>query len=305
MTFAQIAPAPGRSPLAANIACVGSMLVWAAGFPMADALLDHLPSVAVTTLRLAFATAFLLPIWYLADGGQEMRAAPWRSGLLVGAVGLGLGALCLVYGQSWTDGITTAVITATMPIVGIGLEWLFDGRRLGWRVLLGIVLSVGGGIAVYGARMGHLDFGAGAAAILASTFVFAWGSRASVTRIPAMSALGRTTITMTGGAVLALAVQALLPLAGGPGIPWAAITPRDWAYLAFYGIGSMAISQLLFLTGVAGLGIGVATMHINVAPLYVMLIALAFGDSWSWILLAASILVMIGVLIAQSRPPRP
>lgn len=301
MTTATTIPAPGRSAALSNAACMASMLVWAIGFPVADELLARLPPVAVTALRLCFATAFLLPAWILLEGWSALRRAAWLRGLGVGALGMGGGALLIVFGQSRTDAITTAVIAATMPVIGIALEIALDGRRLTGRVTLGIALSVAGGIAVYGARMGHLHLGLGAAAALASTVVFAWGSRASVTALPGLSALGRTAVTIAGGTLVVLGVQALLPALGGPAMPWTLIGPREWAYSAIYGVGSMALSQILFLTGVAGLGIGVAAMHINIAPFYVMLLALAFGESWSWAAAAAAALVLAGVVIAQGR----
>jgi drug/metabolite transporter (DMT)-like permease len=287
--------------LLANAACVGSMLVWAVGFPLADALLAALPPVAITVLRLSFAAAFLLPAWILADGWREVRAADWGRGLAVGALGMGLGAFLLVWGQSRTDGITAAVIAATMPVVGIALECLLDGRRLTGRVVLGILLSVAGGIAVYGARMGHLNLGPGAAAVLLSVIIFTWASRASVTALPGHSAVGRTAVTVTGGMLAVLAVQGLLPHLGGETIPWDRIGAREWTYAAIYGAGSMAVSQILFLVGVAGLGIGVAAMHINAAPFYVMLFSLAFGQDWNWPAFAAAGLVVLGVVVAQGR----
>jgi drug/metabolite transporter (DMT)-like permease len=303
VTTTTFVPSPGRAPVTANAACIASMLIWAVGFPLADQLLATLPPVAVTALRLAFATAFLLPAWYLFDGAQALRRADWPRGLAVGAAGMGLGALLLIYGQKRTDGITTAVIAATMPIVGITLECVFDGRRLSWRLGFGVALSVIGGIAVYGARMGHLDMGLGVASTLLSVVIFTWASRASVTALPGLSAIGRTAVTVTGGALVVFLVQLCLPLFGGAPIPWDLIGPREWSYAAIYGVGSMALSQVLFLIGVAGLGIGVATMHINVAPFYVMVLSLAFGASWSWLAAAAAALVVLGVVIAQHRPP--
>lgn len=292
---------PGRPALLANAACVGSMLIWAVGFPLADALLAVMSPVAATLLRLVFAAAFLLPLWLLREGWAELRGADWPRGLVVGAVGMGLGPLLLVYGQSRTDGVTTAVVAATMPVVGIALECLLDGRRLSPRIVLGIALSVAGGVGVYAARMGNLQFGAGALAILASTVTFTWASRASVAALPGLSALGRTALTLAGGTLLVLAVQCALPALGGPAIPWDRLGLREWGFAAVYGIGSLAISQVLFLIGVAGLGIGIAAMHVNVAPFYVMLLALAFGESWSWAAAAAAALVVAGVVIAQGR----
>ena len=304
MTTASLVPAPRQSPLVANAACIGSMLIWAVGFPLADELLRLLPPLTVGVLRLSMAAFFLLPLWMLSDGGREFQRADWGRGLIIGAIGVGLGALLLIFAQNRTDGITTAVILATMPVAAIALECLLDGRRLTLRLIAGIILSTGGGVAVYGARMGHIDMGLGALAALLSVVTFAWGARASVTALPGLSALGRTALTVTGGALLALLVQTGLELSGGASVPWHLIGEREWLYLTVYGIGSLAIAQLLFLIGVAGLGVGVATMHMNIAPFYVMVFALAFGAGWNWTQVGAAGLVVIGVLIAQGRGRR-
>jgi drug/metabolite transporter (DMT)-like permease len=280
------------------------MLVWAVGFPLADELLRLLPPLTVGTLRLSMAALFLLPVWLLSEGGREARHAAWGRGLIIGAIGVGLGALLLTFAQSRTDGVTTAVILASMPVAAITLECLLDGRRPTSRLIAGIVLSTGGGIAVYGARMGHIDMGLGALSALFSVVVFAWGARASVKALPGLSALGRTAVTVTGGALIALFVQTGLELNGGAPLPWHLIGPQEWTWLAIYSIGSLAIAQLLFLIGVAGLGVGVATMHMNIAPFYVMVIALAFGAGWNWTQVGAAVLVALGVVIAQGRGRR-
>ena len=123
----------------------------------------------------------------------------------------------------------------------------------------------------------HPDIGLGAFATFASTIIFTWASRASVTALPGLSAVGRTAVTIAGGMLLVFVVQATLPAVGGQAVPWHLIGAREWGFAAAYGAGSMALSQILFLIGVAGLGIGVAAMHTNVAPFYVMLFALALS----------------------------
>ncbi|MGB3177143.1 MAG: DMT family transporter [Albidovulum sp.] len=295
-------PSGGPAALTGNMACIASMLVWAVGFPIADELLQVLPPMTVILLRIVMATAFLLPIWLICDGWQEVRASNWARGLWVGAIGVGVGALLVIYAQKRTDGITVAVILATMPIAGIALECLLDGRKLRARLIIGIILSTVGGISVYGARMGHFDLGLGAAAALVSVVIFAWGGRASVAALPGHSALARTTITMMGAAVIVILVQLCIGAYGGDPIPWQRIGAQEWTYLAIYGIGALALAQLFFLIGVAGLGIGIATMHMNIAPFYVMVLAVQFGASWSWLQVFGASIVALGVIIAQGRP---
>ncbi len=302
MSTATDFPAPRNPRLLANLACVASMAIWAVGFPLADALLTTLSSLTVSVIRMTLAALFLIPLWGLVEGGGALRRADWAKGLRVGAIGFGLGAWLLVYAQQHTDGITVAVIAATMPVAGIALECLHDGRRLNRRLIIGLILSVVGGIATYAARMGNLHLGLGAFAAFASVVIFSWGSRASVIALPGHTALARSAVTLAGAALALVIAQIAWTAFGGETIPWAAIGPREWTYLAIYAIGSLALSQVLFMIGVAGLGIGIASMHINIAPFYVMLIALAFGTEWSWGQGVGAAVVALGVIIAQGRP---
>lgn len=69
-----------------------------------------------------------------------------------------------------------------------------------------------------------------------------------------------------------------------------------------YALGSLAASQLLWITGVRGLGIGIASMHINAAPFYVMAFMLLLGHPWNHWQAAGALVVGIGVLISQLGP---
>ena len=66
-----------------------------------------------------------------------------------------------------------------------------------------------------------------------------------------------------------------------------------------FAIGGLAISQVLWIMSVGQLGIGLASLHINATPFYVMLILFAFGAAWSWPQAIAAAVVGLGVVIAQ------
>jgi drug/metabolite transporter (DMT)-like permease len=67
----------------------------------------------------------------------------------------------------------------------------------------------------------------------------------------------------------------------------------------------MALSQVLWIMSVRRLGIGMAALHINAAPFYVMIILFALGGAWVWAQALAALLVALGVLIAQHMLPLP
>jgi drug/metabolite transporter (DMT)-like permease len=69
--------------------------------------------------------------------------------------------------------------------------------------------------------------------------------------------------------------------------------------LAIFAIGGLAISQMLWIVAVGKLGVGLAALHINATPFYVMLILFALGGAWNWMQAFGALLVAIGVIIAQ------
>ena len=91
-------------------------------------------------MRMALAAAALLPVWILLDGWQVVVRAPWIRGILIGGLMLGLAGFLLVIAQAASGPVTVAVISATMPVLGIALESLLDGRRITLTVVLGVGL---------------------------------------------------------------------------------------------------------------------------------------------------------------------
>lgn len=294
-----IAIAPPRSALVANLICLASMLTWAAGLPAAQLVIHLIPPVTLTALRADLAAAVLIPLWIAAEGWGPIRAAHWGKGIAVGGVCIGLGAVLLVIAQAKTDPVTVAVITATMPVVGIALEVALEGRKLTIALLLGLALSLFGGFMAYGAGVGSLKLGLGALAALGSMLAFTWGSRATVTAFPELTPLGRTAITVSGAGLMMTVAAVLYSAAGGPATQWQALGVPEWAALALFGIGSLAISQVLWIVAVGQLGIGLSSLHMNAVPFYVMLIMFALGHGWNWPQAYGAVIVAIGVLIAQ------
>lgn len=287
------------SAWAANGACMLSMLVWAMGLPAASLLLGTVPPLPLTAARMLMAAACLLPFWWLLEGGDALRKAPWWQGIRVGGSTIGLGAFLMVVGQGMTDAVTVAIISASMPVVGIAIEVLLDGRQLSRGLVIGVVLSLlGGGMALDGGNP-QLALGLGALMCFASVLVYTLGSRMTVTSFPKLSPLGRTTVTLTGAAIVSTVAACAATLLGAAPPQWAALGWHELGALAIFAIGGLAISQVLWIRSVEHLGIALSSLHINATPFYVMLILFALGGSWNWTQAGAALVVAVGVLIAQ------
>ncbi|MDX5349973.1 MAG: DMT family transporter [Paracoccaceae bacterium] len=299
-----VSPIARRPLLAANMICLASMVIWAAGLPAADVIIPHMPPAALTAGRAILAALVLLPVWWLLEGRRAVLGADWFTGAWVGFVTLGLASFFIVIALRFNDPVTVAIVTAVMPVIGTLLEFISDKRPFTRALAVGLGLSVAGGlIAVQGAE-GTLDFGVGVLAALASCLCYTWGSRETVRALPDLTPLGRSTVTVAGCAAVALIAALGDGLIRSEWPDWPSIGPVEIAGLAVFGIGSMAISQLLWIMSVGRIGIGAASMHSNAAPFYTMIIVFLLGGAWNWWQTLGAGIVVLGALIAQGLVTR-
>jgi drug/metabolite transporter (DMT)-like permease len=294
-----LSPTARRSLLTANLICLASMVVWAAGLPAANLIIPHMPPVALTAARTTLAALVLLPLWLALDGAKVVLGANWLRGAWVGFVALGLASFFVIIALKFNDPVTVAIVTAIMPVAGILLECVADKRPFTRALAIGLVLSVAGGLIAVRGSEGHLDFGIGVLAALASVLCYTWGSRETVKALPDLSPLGRATITVAGCAMVALIAAVGDGLIRSSWPDWSSIGLPQFAGLAIFGIASMAISQLLWIISVGRIGIGAASMHMNAVPFYVMLMVYLMGGTWNWWQTLGAGIVVLGALIAQ------
>uniref|UniRef100_UPI0035B379B9 DMT family transporter n=1 Tax=Tabrizicola sp. TaxID=2005166 RepID=UPI0035B379B9 len=265
----------------------------------ADLIIPHMPPVALTAARALLAAAVLLPIWWLVEGKAAVLGANWLKGAWVGFVTLGLASFFVIIALRYNDPVTVAIVSAIMPVIGILLECLADHRPFTRALAIGLVLSVAGGLIAVNGAEGEVQFGIGVLAALASVALYTWGSRETVKAFPDLTPLGRSTITIAGGAIVATLAALADGMVRGQWPDWATIGWPEFGGLAVFGIGSMAISQLLWIVSVGRIGIGAASMHMNAVPFYVMLMVFLAGGPWNWGQTLGAAIVVTGAAIAQ------
>lgn len=295
-----------NSLLNANLICMASMLIWAAGLPAADMLIPLLIPEQLNALRMALAGGFLVILWAALEGFGPLMRVNWLKGIAVGSL-IGLGAWFLIRGQALGGAVTAAVISSTLPVVGITLEVILDGRKITPALVLGLILSLIGGALTLdpgGAAAGG-SMVWGALLCFGSVMSFTIGSRLTVTAFPNETPVGRTAVTLFGAAVAALTVAGAQVAMGGEMPSFAAWGPKEIGAILLFSVGALGVSQIMWIMSVERLGIGLSALHINAAPFYVMLILFGLGGAWSWPQALAAALVGLGVLIAQGILPLP
>ncbi len=289
-----------NSAFSGNSLAIASMLTWAAGFPAAELLLQSWPPVALLTARLALAIVFMVPIWVLIDGPARVLRARWGHAMLVGGFGLGTGMFLIIVAQKLTDPVTVAIIASCAPLVATLLELASGTRRLKWNFALGVVVSIVGGLIATSA-VALAQLGLGAACAVLSTGLFCWASMATARDFPELSQMGRTTITFTGGLVMATILLVGSSHMGMNVMPSKPVDLEQAGMLVIYALISMGLSQLLFVSSIGKLGVALASFHINIAPFYVMVIMVVLGEEWNWTRALGAAIVAVAVVLAQDR----
>jgi drug/metabolite transporter (DMT)-like permease len=302
---ADLLSSPRPGVVTSNGLCFSAMVMWSFAFPIAEFLLVSWGTVALVITRQLIAVSALLACWLWIDGQAKVRGADWIGGLRIGGVGFGFGSIAFLVGQSMSDAVTPAIAASMMPIVGALLEVTLDGRRMRPRLLCGILLALLGGLLAIGTRMNEGNFGWGSLLCLFSVVLFAWATRATNKNFCGLSFVGQTTITLSGSLVVVLMVFLLMRVFDVPGTNLGLLDTNHVLLLVFTSVASLALAHFMWIRGASGLGIMLASLHMNAVPFYVMVIVVLFlGESWNWWQAAGAAVVAVGVLLAQSASNR-
>ena len=287
------------SQVSGNLFAIGSMVLWAAGFPAAEALLENWHPIALIFARLVLTLLVLYPVWILTENKKRFSKNTWRIGLRIGFFGFGVGTVLLLLGQWYTNPVTVALISTTTPIMATIIEVAKGQRKVTATFALGLLASVVGGCFAVGLTM-NFDLGFGIILSVLACFIFAWASDASIFQLPDISTLARTTITFVGAFLFCSLTLLIFWFFTGTSFP-AEISIHDTGNLLIYSIFAMAISQVFFLSSVARIGIALTSLHMNVAPFYVMFLVVFAGGEWEMNIVIGATLVAFGVGIAQRK----
>ena len=255
--------------------------------------------------RSLFASLFLaLVLWAVRGRGI---VAQWREGgrpVVIVALCMATASTCFIFSLAHTSVANTLILMATGPYVAGLLGWVWLGERVALRTwatmgvaLAGTVVMVSSSYA-RGAVLGDL-----LAIVMAASFAVA-----------TVLVRRHTEIRMAPAAALATAFTALiaLPLAE----PFS-ISPRDFALLAFFGVGQFGAGFLLFMTGARLIPAAetslIGLLETVLGPLWVWLVlgerpeaaSLAGGALILAALLANTLVELVTPRRANHRDPRP
>jgi drug/metabolite transporter (DMT)-like permease len=198
----------------------------------------------------------------------------------------------------------TMLLTSIPVFAGIG-AFLLGWERPGWRHWSGVVISVVGVALVVAAApstSGHPVTLTGN--LLGIITAASWATYTLMLR-PLMKVYSPLRISLI---VLLIGLLALLPL-GIPemgGIHLGGDAPRYLALLVYAGVGAIALTNIMWYTGVARLGPSRTTVYMFLQPLFGVLAAvMILGESLSPLEVLGGATILAGILYGRTRQTEP
>jgi drug/metabolite transporter (DMT)-like permease len=216
--------------------------------------------------RSVFASLFLAAL--LSVVRRRSIVAQWRDGglpVVLVASCMAAASTCFIFSLAYTSVANTLILMSTGPYVAGLLGWVWLGERVALRTWVTMSVALAGTIVMVSSSYARgTGFGDLLAILMAVSFAVA---TVLVRRHPA--------IQMTPAAALSTALTGLiaLPLAD----PFA-ISARDFALLAFFGVGQFGAGFLLFMTG--------ARLLPAAETALIGMLETVLGPLWVWLILS-------------------
>jgi len=288
---AHVLAARTRGPRAWMLDFILLAAIWGASFLFTRLAVVEFGALPTAFVRVAIATAFLLPIVLLKGQGAVLR----RHWVAIGIVGLLNSALPFALFAFALTTITTglsAILNATVPLFGALVAWLWlqdrptASRALGLAIGFAGVALLAWDSASFKPGAGGLASGWAVLACLAATLCYGVAATATKRYLTGLPAL----VTATGsqlGATLGLLVPALWS--------WPSTTPGSRAWLALLAVGIVCtgVAYILYFRLIEETGPARALTVTFVLPVFAVLYGAVFLREaiTPWMLTCAAIIV--------------
>ncbi len=271
-------------------------------FPVTEHLLETWDALSITAGRLTGGAVVLVSVFLLTGGwGRILTGVPWRKILVLGGVGVGGSTFLLAIGIGHSGAVVSALLATTAPIIAALLARVVYREPLRRGIVTGVGLAVSGGVcAVLAGGEGVEGLRGGELFILTALCLWTWYSLTAQRWLQGLPQLGIAALTVASGALIVVLTVALLSLAQLVEVRFET-SGRSLGLIAYLALGPASLALFLWHFGVSRVGITVASMYGNLAPVVVVCIAIWFGRYPTLLHLAGGCLIISGVVYVQLR----
>ena len=283
------------------------MILFGSATPVSKIVTDAMPVFVGSLLRVALGALalapFALPRLEKLKNASRGDVAAMAAIALFGMVGF---SAFMLYGMRMISGVGGAVVMAMTPAVTAAAAIVFFGEKATKIKLAALALAVGGVLILHvtGSAGGS---GEGGKALLGMAMIFA-----AVCCEAAYTLLGRKVSADISPVLVAfVAAASSIPLfALAAAFQWSGFDPgaieaREWAAVAWYGAGTLALGTTLWYAGLAKTQGSVAAVFMGLMPVSALVLSyLLLGEAFRWVHLPGFGVVFASVLLISREHMR-
>lgn len=299
-------PTPAASALKrATLVLLFAALIWGSMIPVLGALAGQYDKWLLSWLRYVLGAPVL---WIAVALGRrpivEARPLHWPRLLKLGGA-MTVFSVLYTFGVAHSHPATAAIVLMGGPIwATILARWLL-GAATPSGFMATLVLVVAGGVLVVvgtpGRPAGGLGLEGGEILLIVAQFCWSWYSIRAQQWLADRGQIALSALTSSVASVLLAAVVGIVWATRG--IAWPTLAPPaiDVAMLAWVGVFGVAAAVVLWNVGVSLVGVPVASLFSNSAPVFAIGVAALMGREPSWLQLAGGAIVLGGIARLQLR----
>lgn len=275
-------------------AALVSALLFGAGTPLAKILLNNDVSPWLLAGLLYCGSGLGLGIYRLIRRAPRVRIPRAEIPPLVGAVFFGgvAGPVLLMLGLSNMPASGASLLLNAEGVFTAALAWFVFKENFDRRIALGMLAIVAGAVAL--SIPSGANFGSPWPSLAILGACLSWGLDNNLTRKIALN--DATWLAAIKGGV-AGPVNLILAFALGAKLPGA----FNIAAAMLVGLVAYGISLVLFIVAMRHVGTARASAYYSIAPFFGAILAIALGDSISWPIVIAGLLMALGVWLHLSE----
>ena len=281
-----------------------SVIFWGVSFILTKELFlteEHMTVTTLITLRLAIATAVMLPTLLLTRRLQPIRRQDIKWFLLLAFCEPFIYHLCETSGVQLVSGSLASVVIATIPLfVPFGM-WFAYRKRISPQLIIGVVLSLIGVLIMLGGEFSTLNF-------QLSTFkgiLFLSGAVAiavvyTLLLVKVVDHYHPIVVTTWQNLIgLAYFLPLMLAFDGGQ-LAMLSWSPKMLLLILVLGICCSTLAYAGYNYGVRTLGAAEACIFNNAIPVFSLIAAVLLGqERFGWLKVVGVVVVISGVVISQ------
>jgi drug/metabolite transporter (DMT)-like permease len=279
-----------------------AQLIWAGNFVLGRAVSAHIPPVALSFWRWTLALLVLLP-FTIRDVRESWPLIRRSLPVLVplGILGVGNFSTLVYVGLGQTTATNAALLNSACPAFILIIGPLLGGRRPGARQVTGILLSLGGVLAIVTRgdpqTLLGLTFNPGDAWVLAAVLSWACYTVLLARRPAGLHPMALLTVLVAIGLAWITPLYALEAWRGAR-VSWDGAT---LASLGYVGVLAAVVAYVAWNQGVAELGADRSGAFLHLLPAFAaVLAALLLGEAFHAYHAVGIGLVLVGVRVAGS-----